>query len=166
MIDKTGLRIEAARASDAAVILELIRGLAEYEKLSHEVVTTEAQLRTALFGPRPAAEVLMARSGAEAAGFALFFGSFSTFVGKPGIYLEDLFVLPAWRGRGIGAALFAAVARIAVERGCGRMEWSVLDWNEPALAFYRRQGAQPMSEWTMQRLSGDALRAAAGLKPP
>ncbi len=162
----SGVRIEAARERDAANILELIRGLAEYEQLSHEVVATEQQLRAALFGPRPAAEVLMAWNGDTAVGFALYFGSFSTFVGKPGIYLEDLFVLPAWRGRRIGAALFAAVARIAVERDCGRMEWSVLDWNEPALDFYRRQGARPLDEWTMQRLTGVALRRAAGLTPP
>ena len=157
----TASRIEAARPGDEAVLLELIRGLADYEKLSHEVVATEALLREQLFGPRPAAEALLAREAGQPVGFALYFTSFSTFLGRAGLYLEDLFVLPAHRGRGHGAQLFRRVAQIAVERHCGRMEWSVLDWNEPALAFYRRMGAQPLGEWTMQRLTGNALLQVA-----
>jgi GNAT superfamily N-acetyltransferase len=157
------LCIDAAQPGDAGTLLQLIRGLAEYEKLSHEVVATEALLREQLFGPRPAAEALLARVDGQGVGFALYFTSFSTFVGRAGIYLEDLFVLPQQRGRGYGARLFRRVAQIAVERHCGRMEWSVLDWNEPALAFYRRMGAQPLGEWTMQRLAGAALlRVGAG----
>jgi GNAT superfamily N-acetyltransferase len=157
------LCIDAAQPGDAGTLLQLIRGLAEYEKLSHEVVATEALLREQLFGPRPAAEALLARVDGQGVGFALYFTSFSTFVGRAGIYLEDLFVLPQQRGRGYGARLFRRVAQIAVERHCGRMEWSVLDWNEPALAFYRRMGAQPLGEWTMQRLTGAALlRVGAG----
>jgi len=157
------LCIDAAQPGDAGTLLQLIRGLAEYEKLSHEVVATEALLREQLFGPRPAAEALLARVDGQGVGFALYFTSFSTFVGRAGIYLEDLFVLPQQRGRGYGAQLFRRVAQIAVARHCGRMEWSVLDWNEPALAFYRRMGAQPLSEWTMQRLTGAALlRVGAG----
>jgi len=167
-------RIEIAQAQDAAAILGLIRGLAEYERLSHEVVATESDLRRTLFGPRPAAETLLAYpaeapagagggsgSGGTPVGFALYFTSYSTFLGRAGIYLEDLFVLPAHRGQGFGRALFSRVAQIAVERDAGRMEWSVLDWNEPALKFYRAMGAQPMSEWTVQRLTGAALRRAA-----
>lgn len=156
------LRIDAARAGDEGVLLQLIRGLAEYEHLSGEVVASEAALREHLFGSRPAAEALLARAGDEPVGFALYFTSFSTFLGRPGLYLEDLFVLPAQRGRGYGTELFRRVAHIAVQRGCGRMEWSVLDWNEPALAFYRRMGAQPLGEWTMQRLTGAALLAVGG----
>ena len=157
------LRIEPARRGDEGALLQLIRGLADYEKLLHEVVATEALLRDQLFGPRPAAEALLARVGDQAIGFALYFTSFSTFVGRAGLYLEDLFVLPAQRGRGYGAQLFRRVAQVAVERCSGRMEWSVLDWNEPALAFYRRMGAQPLGEWTMQRLTGAALvKVAAG----
>ena len=151
------IRIASATEADVATILRLIRGLASYEKLSHEVVATEHDLRSSLFGPRPAAEVLMAFAAEEAVGFALFFTSYSTFVGKPGIYLEDLFVLPQWRGQGIGSRLFRAVARVAVERGSGRMEWAVLDWNAPALDFYRKLGAVAMDEWTVQRLAGPAL---------
>jgi GNAT superfamily N-acetyltransferase len=165
-------RIVAAAAQDVGSILTLIRGLAEYERLSHEVVATEDDLRRTLFGPRPAAEALLAYADAGAiavagtaagapVGFALFFTSYSTFLGKPGIYLEDLFVLPAQRARGVGKALFRRVAQIAVERDAGRMEWSVLDWNEPALKFYRAMGAQPMDEWTVQRLTGAALLRAA-----
>lgn len=153
--------IEPARAGDERDLLALIRGLADYEKLSHEVVATEALLRQQLFGPQPAAEALVARHGGQAVGFALYFTSFSTFLGRAGLYLEDLFVLPAYRGRGYGAQLFRRVAQVAVDRECGRMEWSVLDWNEPALEFYRRMGAQPLSEWTVQRLTGAALRQAA-----
>jgi len=155
------VRIEPARAGDEGDLLRLIRGLAEYEKLSDQVVATEALLRGQLFGPHPPAEALLARLGDEAVGFALYFTSFSTFVGRAGLFLEDLFVQPAHRGRGIGETLFRRVARIAVARNCGRMEWAVLDWNEPALKFYRRMGAQPLGEWTAQRLSGVTLRQAA-----
>jgi GNAT superfamily N-acetyltransferase len=164
-------RIALATASDVPAILHLIRGIAAYERLAHEVVATEALLRESLFGPKPAAEVLLAWPGqaafnpqppdAEPLGYAVFFGSFSTFLGRPGIYLEDLFVLPAYRGQGIGRALFRQVAQIAVAREAGRLEWSVLDWNEPALKFYRSQGAQPLTEWTVQRLTGEALARVA-----
>jgi GNAT superfamily N-acetyltransferase len=155
------IAIRFARAEDAAVILGFIRDLAEYERLSHEVVATEAELRATLFGARPAAEVLIASLAGEAVGFALFFASYSTFLAKPGLYLEDLFVRPAARGRGVGGALMAACARIAVDRGYGRFEWSVLDWNEPALGFYAALGAKQMTDWTVQRLTGEPLAALA-----
>jgi alkylated DNA nucleotide flippase Atl1/GNAT superfamily N-acetyltransferase len=158
----TDIHVSPASESDVGAILQLIRGLAEYEKLSHEAAATEEDLRRWLFGASPAAEVLMAFAGEQAVGFALFFTSFSTFVGKPGIYLEDLFVLPAWRGRGVGSRLFRAVARVTVERNSGRLEWAVLDWNDPALNFYRKLGAVPMDQWTVQRLTGQALQDAAG----
>ena len=134
------------------------RALAEYEKLSHEVVATEAALAQTLFGERPAAEVLLAEEGGRAVGFALFFQNYSTFLGKPGIYLEDLFVEPAQRGKGLGKALLQAVARLAVERGCGRFEWAVLDWNTPAIGFYESLGARPLNDWTVMRVTGEALR--------
>ena len=153
--------IRHASADDVALIAQLIRELAEYEKLAHAAVATEAGLREQLFGEHPAAEVLVAEADGEPAGFALFFHSFSTFLGKRGLYLEDLFVRPAFRGLGLGRHLMAALARIATQRDCGRFEWSVLDWNEPAIAFYRRLGAVGMDEWTVQRLEGDALRALA-----
>jgi GNAT superfamily N-acetyltransferase len=155
------LAIRIAREADCPAILGFIRDLAEYEKLSHEVVADEAQLRATLFGTRPAAEVLIAELAGEPVGFALFFTSYSTFLGKPGLYLEDLFVRPAARSRGVGAALMAACAKLAVERDYGRFEWSVLDWNEPALKFYRALGAVPMAEWTVQRLTGGPLAALA-----
>lgn len=155
------LRIVAATAVDVPLILDLIRGLAAYEQLSHDVVATEAALNATLFGQQPAAEVLIAHLDEAPAGFALFFPNYSTFLGRPGIYLEDLFVYPELRGRGVGRALLARVARLAVDRGCGRLEWSVLDWNEPALRFYRSLGAQPMHEWTVQRLSGETLARLA-----
>lgn len=155
------LRIAPAAESDLPLILGFIRELAEYEHLLPAVVATEERLRTALFGPRPAAEAVVGYIDDEPAGFALFFQSFSTFVGLPGLYLEDLFVVPKWRGHGLGRLLLSHLARIAVERGYGRMEWSVLDWNEPAIAVYRSIGAEPMHEWTVQRLTGDALRALA-----
>ena len=139
-------------------IAELIRGLAEYEKLAHEVVMTEELLSANLFGERAYAETVLAEEpGGRAVGFALFFHNFSTFLGRPGIYLEDLFVLPSERGKGIGRALLAHLARLAVERGCGRLEWSVLDWNRPAIGFYESLGARPNSEWTVYRLTGEAL---------
>jgi len=150
-------RIVSATEADVPAILEMIRGLAEYEKLSHAVTATEEQLRATLFGERPAAEVLLGYQGSECAGFALFFSNYSTFLAKPGIYLEDLFVKPHARGNGLGLALLTELARIAVRRGCGRVEWSVLDWNEPSIGFYKKLGAVPMDEWTMFRLTGEAL---------
>jgi GNAT superfamily N-acetyltransferase len=152
-------RIEPARERDVPLILRLIKGLAEYEKLVHEVVATEERLRQSLFGPHPSAEVVIAYVGDEAVGFALFFHTYSTFLGQRGLYLEDLFVLPEWRGRGAGRALLTHLARIAAERGCGRFEWSVLDWNEPAINFYKNLGAKPMHEWTIFRVAGDSLTA-------
>jgi GNAT superfamily N-acetyltransferase len=155
------LTIRFAGPGDCAAILGFIRELAEYERLAHEVTADEAQLRSTLFGARPGAEVLLAELGGAQVGFALFFQSYSTFLGKAGLYLEDLFVQPAARGRGCGLALMSALARIAVERRYGRFEWSVLDWNEPALDFYARLGSLPQSEWTVQRLVGAPLAALA-----
>ena len=152
------LNIRAAERGDTALILDLIRGLAEYEKLSHEVVATPELLEKWLFGERPVAEVLIAEWEGAPRGFALFFHNFSTFLGLPGFYLEDLFVQPEFRGRGIGKALLLRLARLAVERGYGRVEWSVLDWNEPAIQFYKSLGAKPMDEWTIFRLTGDSLQ--------
>ena len=152
------MRLRPAVRGDVPEILRLIRALAEYERLSHEVVATEAALAATLFGEAPAAEVLLAEEQGRAVGFALFFRNFSTFLARPGIYLEDLFVEPAYRGRGIGKALLQAVARLAVQRGCGRFEWSVLDWNTPAILFYEALGARPMSDWTVMRVTGEALR--------
>jgi GNAT superfamily N-acetyltransferase len=139
----------------------LIRGLAEYEKLLPECVATEADIRESLFGPRPYAEALIARAGSEAVGLALFFHNYSTFTGRPGLYVEDIFVVPAWRGQGIGKRFFARMAKIAVERRCARMEWAVLDWNTPSIEFYRGLGARAMDEWTVQRLTGAALSRLA-----
>lgn len=150
--------IRTATPDDVPVIAELIRALAEYERLSHEAIFAEEALGTALFGERRYAEVLLAEHDGEVVGFALFFHNFSTFLAKPGIYLEDLFVRPAHRGHGHGRALLAELARVAVERDCGRLEWSVLDWNEPSIAFYRSLGAEPMAEWTVYRLAGAALK--------
>ena len=140
----------------------MIRGLAEYEKLSDQVVATEDGLRASLFGPHPAAEVVIGYAGDQAAGFALFFHNYSTFLGQRSLYLEDLFVLPEWRSKGLGRQLLAHLARIAVERGCGRMEWSVLDWNEQAMRVYRGIGATPLDDWTICRITGDALHRLAG----
>ena len=154
-------RLRSAVRADVPEILRLIRALAEYEKLSAEVVATEAALADTLFGARPAAEVLLAEEGARAVGFALFFQNYSTFLGRPGIYLEDLFVEPAHRGKGLGKQLLQAIARLAVERGCGRFEWAVLDWNAPAIGFYESLGAKPMNDWTVMRLTGEALRRLA-----
>jgi GNAT superfamily N-acetyltransferase len=153
--------IRPATPADVPVIGRLIRGLAEYERLTHTLTLNDDDLRAHLFGPRPWAEVLLAEEDGAVVGFALFFPTYSTFAGRPGLYLEDLFVFPAHRGRGHGKALLTALARLAVERGCGRLEWSVLDWNEPAIKFYRAVGAVPLDEWTFYRLSGDALTAAA-----
>jgi GNAT superfamily N-acetyltransferase len=157
------IRIDAATEADVPVILDLIKGLAEYERLSHDVVATEDGLRRALFGPSSHVRVLLARANDGAVGFAVYFYNFSTFLGRPGVYLEDLFVLPAWRRQGVGRRLLLELARMAVAEGCGRLEWSVLDWNTPAIEFYRSIGARPMDEWTVYRLTGDALiRFAAG----
>jgi GNAT superfamily N-acetyltransferase len=158
------VRIENATAADVPLLLTLIRALAEYERLSAEVVATEGALRETLFGEARRAEAVIARVGAEAVGFALWFHNYSTFLARPGLYLEDLFVLPAWRGQGIGRALLRHLAQIAVERKCGRMEWAVLDWNTPAIGFYRTLGAQPMDEWTVFRLAGDGLTRVAGAR--
>jgi len=160
---KMTLRIRAGERADVPLIAELIRSLAQYERLEREVTMTEEKLDRALFGPRPYAETLIAEDDAgKAVGFALFFHNFSTFLAQPGIYLEDLFVLPEHRGAGIGRALLERLAQIAVERGCGRMEWAVLDWNESAIRFYERLGARPNSEWTVYRLAGEPLRELAG----
>ena len=153
--------IRPATVDDVALIAQLIRELAEYERLADAAVATEDGLREQLFGERPAAEVLIAEADGEPVGFALFFHTFSTFLGKRGLYLEDLFVRPDFRGLGLGKHLMAALARIAVRRDCGRFEWSVLDWNAPSIAFYRKLGATGMDEWTVQRLEGDALHALA-----
>ena len=153
----TALSIRPATPSDMPLIAALIRELAEYERLAHEVRFAEAVLGEKLFGPRPYAEVVIGEIGGVAQGFALFFHNFSTFEGRPGIYLEDLFVRPDARGGGLGKALLAHLARLAVERGCARLDWWVLDWNEPAIGFYRKLGARPMDEWTTMRLDGDAL---------
>jgi GNAT superfamily N-acetyltransferase len=156
------VEIRSATEEDAPLILSLIKELAEYERLSHEVVATEEALRDSLFGERKVVEVLLGYLGDDPAGFALFFHTFSTFLGKPGIYLEDLYVRPEYRGTGIGRALLIHLARLARERGCGRLEWSVLDWNESAIGFYRGLGASPVSGWTVYRVSGEALEGLAG----
>jgi GNAT superfamily N-acetyltransferase len=155
------LHIDLATEHDLPSILAFIKALAEYERLTATVVADEARLRASLFGPHPSAEVAIARLGAESVGFAVWFHNYSTFLGQRGLYLEDLFVLPAWRSRGVGRALLAYLARVAVARNCARMEWSVLDWNEPALRFYRGLGAQAMDTWTVYRLTGDALTRLA-----
>ena len=144
------------------VILAFIRQLAEYEKLSHEAVMTEEILRQSLFGSRRAAEVLLGYSGDLPVAFAVFFHNFSTFLGRPGLYLEDLFVIPEMRGKGFGKAMLVELARIARKRNCGRFEWSVLDWNKPAIDFYKALGAVPMDEWTIFRVTGEALKRLAG----
>jgi GNAT superfamily N-acetyltransferase len=153
--------IRVATPADVPTILHFIRALARYEKLEGEVIADEPALHATLFGERPAAEVLIAELSGAPVGFALFFTSYSTFLARPGLYLEDLFVDEAARGRGAGLALMSALARIAVERGHGRFEWSVLDWNMPALDFYRSLGALPQGEWTVQRLVGEPLAALA-----
>jgi len=157
----SNVQIVPARPDDVPVILDLIRGLGEYERLSHEIVATEDGLRKCLFGDRPAAEVVLAYVDTTVVGFALFFHNFSTFLGRPGLYLEDLFVKPEWRGRAIGQQLLAHLARLAVERGCGRMEWTVLDWNEPALRFYKTLGARQLNEWIVHRLTPVEIDALA-----
>jgi len=154
-------RIEPATERDVPLILQFIKGLAEYEHLADRVCATEDGLRASLFGPDAGAEVVIAYAESEPAGFALFFHNYSTFLGQRGLYLEDLFVLPQWRGRGAGRALLAHLARIAVERNCGRLEWAVLDWNMPAIRFYQSLGARPMDDWTIYRLADEALRQLA-----
>jgi GNAT superfamily N-acetyltransferase len=153
--------IRAANAADAPTICGLIRKLAEYERLTHELLFDERQMTEHLFGRHRFAEVLLAEDNGRAVGCAVFYHNYSTFAGKPGIYLEDLFVLPDYRGRGHGRALFQAVVNVAVERGCGRMEWAALNWNEPAIEFYESFGATKLSEWTTFRLTGEKLAAAA-----
>lgn len=149
-----------ATEDDSALVLDFIRGLAEYERLSEQVEATEELIREWVFG-KGKAEVLFVCDGEKEAGFALFFHNFSTFLGRAGIYLEDIFVLPGYRGKGFGKALMRELARITLERGCGRLEWSCLDWNEKSVGFYRALGAEPMDGWTVYRLSGDTLRKTA-----
>ncbi|AEG49875.1 GCN5-related N-acetyltransferase [Sphingobium chlorophenolicum L-1] len=157
--------IREAVPADIGAIHGFILALADYEKLSHEVKADRASLEKYLFGPRPMAEVLIAEHDGQAIGFALFFHNFSTFEGRPGIYLEDLFVIPEARGLGAGKALLSRLAQLALERDCARLEWWVLDWNEPSIAFYRSLGARPMDEWTVQRVDGEALSALASAHP-
>jgi GNAT superfamily N-acetyltransferase len=156
-----GFEIKAATVADVPLILAFIKKLADYERLAHEVIATEEGLRETLFGARPYAEVVIAHYEAEPVGFALFFHNFSTFVGRPGLYLEDLYVDERQRGKGFGKALLVHLARLAVARGCGRFEWAVLDWNEPSISFYKSLGAVPMDEWTVFRVTGDALETLA-----
>jgi GNAT superfamily N-acetyltransferase len=154
--------IRSATKQDVPVILDLIKQLAEYERLTDRVVATEQRLRDTLFCERPAAEVLLASSEAEITGFAVFFTNYSTFLAKPGLYLEDLFVKPHARGKGIGKALLARLAKIAIERDCGRVDWSVLNWNEPSIRFYETLGAVALRDWTTYRLTGESLAKLAG----
>ena len=156
------IRIRPGELEDVPLIAELIRGLARYEKLEHEVVMTKEKLTTHLFGERRYAETLIADDDGEPVGFALFFHTFSTFLAQPGLYLEDLFVVPEHRGGGIGRMLLERLAQMAIDRGCGRLEWAVLDWNQDAIRFYERLGAKPNSEWTVYRLTGEPLRVLAG----
>lgn len=152
------IKIRAATVENVPTILAFIKKLADYEKLAHEVVASEELLRQTLFGDRRTAEVALASIGRQTVGFVLFFYNFSTFLGRPGLYIEDLFVDAEFRGRGCGSALLRHVARLACERECGRVEWSVLDWNEPAIGFYKKLGAVPMSDWTVFRVTGEALK--------
>jgi GNAT superfamily N-acetyltransferase len=158
---QSDFEIRSAYLDDVPIILELIRDLATYERAPNEVTATEEQLVDVLFGERPAAEVLLAFEKDAPVGFAVFFHNFSTWLGRPGLYLEDLFVKPEKRGKGYGRALLVDLARIARDRGCGRMEWAVLDWNEPAIKFYRALGAKPMDEWTVFRLTPDGIARLA-----
>ena len=154
---QTDFAIRSARVEDVPIILQLIRDLATYERAPDEVTATEEQLVDVLFGERPSAEVLLAFEGKSPVGFAVFFYNFSTWLGRPGLYLEDLFVKPEKRGKGYGRALLVDLAKIARDRGCGRMEWAVLDWNDPAIQFYKKLGAEPMGDWTVFRLSQDGI---------
>ncbi len=153
--------IYKAESGDESTILSFINSLAKYEKLSHEVVATDEDLKEHLFGPNKVAEVIMGKSGDTVVGFALFFHNFSTFLGRPGIYLEDLFVLEEQRGKGFGKSILTYLAKLAVERNCGRLEWSVLDWNEPAIDFYKSLGAKTMDGWLINRVSGESLLGMA-----
>ncbi len=155
------LRIVPATELDLPVILDLIQALADYEKLAHEVTATQERLGETLFGIKPAAEVLLAHWDGECAGFAVFFATYSTFLAQPGLYLEDLYVKPHLRGKGIGLALLKHLAKLATERDCGRVEWGVLNWNQPSIEFYQKLGALPMDEWTKYRLTGEALKSLA-----
>ena len=159
--EAAGFTLRPATPRDLPVILACIRALAEYERLAHECIATEALLRESLFGERPSAEVVLAFAGDEPAGFALWFQSYSTFLAKPGLYLEDLFVYPQYRGRGLGRRLLRHLAQVAVERDYGRVEWSVLDWNVDAIGFYRSLGAELLDDWRRCRLAGDAIPALA-----
>jgi GNAT superfamily N-acetyltransferase len=160
-LSSSNLQIRPAAEPDVALIHWFIRQLAEYEKLSHEAVMTEEILRQSLFGPRRAAEVLLGFAGEQPVAFAVFFHNFSTFLGRSGLYLEDLFVIPEMRGKGYGKAMLVKLAGIARDRNCGRFEWTVLDWNEPAINFYKALGAAPMDEWTIFRVTGEALNRLA-----
>jgi GNAT superfamily N-acetyltransferase len=155
------LNIRPATSADISLIVSLVRELAEFERLAHEVVATEADFAANLFGPVPKAHAVIAEIDREPAGFGLYFYNFSTFLGRPGLYIEDVYVRPEFRRHGLGRAIFKYLAQKAVAENCGRMEWWVLDWNEPAILFYRGMGAVAMDEWTVQRLTGDALRAIA-----
>jgi GNAT superfamily N-acetyltransferase len=161
---RSAFRIERATERDVPLILRLIKDLAEYERMSSDVTATEQGLRDTLFGAHPAAEVIIGYAGEKPAGFALFFHNYSTFLGKPGLYLEDLFVVPEFRGHGYGRELLQELAAIAVERGCGRFEWTVLDWNEPAIGFYKKLGARLMDAWKIFRVTGDALTELAAAR--
>ena len=160
----SAVTIHPADPNDVSILYELIKALAEYEKLSHEVVGSESDLQDHLFGPRPYAEAILAKVEGQPVGFALFFHNYSTFLMQPGIYLEDLFVLPQYRRQGIGKRLIAYVGKIALARKCGRFEWNVLDWNEPAIAFYKGIGAEIKPEWRLCRVTGEALAAFEQLK--
>ena len=155
------IQIRPATPDDVPLIVTFIHELAEYEKLAHEVVASHEDMHKALFGERPVIEAVIASLNSEAVGYALCFATFSTFLGRPGLYLEDLYVRPAARGHGVGRALLEYLARVTVERGWGRFEWSVLDWNEPSIAFYKKMGAVPMDEWTIFRIAGEELRKLA-----
>lgn len=162
MMQRIGIR--PATFDDLPLIFQLIRELADYEKLSHEVTVTEEQLRSTLFGARPVAEVVIARADDVPVGFAVFFANYSTFLGRPGLYLEDLFVRPQARRQGIGRALLEYLARLTIDRGWGRLEWRVLDWNAPSIAFYKRLGAEPLSDWTIFRVTGRSLHELGKVK--
>jgi GNAT superfamily N-acetyltransferase len=161
-VDNSAIRIASATPDDVPALMALIRGLAEYEKLVHQLSMTPQALREHLFGERPYAEAVIARVGGDAVGYALWFHTYSTFLAKPGLYLEDLFVVPQRRGRGVGSALMRYVARVARERRCGRFEWSVLDWNEPAINFYRKIGADILPDWRVCRMDEDGIARLAG----
>jgi GNAT superfamily N-acetyltransferase len=159
---KVPIAIRRAAADDASLLVDFIRELAQYERLADEVMASEELLREHLFGPRPVAEALIAEIDGRPVGYAIYFTNYSSFTGRPGIYLEDIYVRPASRGRGIGKRLLAEVARLAVDRGCARLEWAVLDWNEPSIEFYKSLGARAMSDWTNFRITGDELTKLGG----